>query len=297
MAINREQLDAEKREKDKPQPTLYIAAEMDAAEVFDLPFGRLAAFSHSSPDKTTGNEDCAALIPIDSESGVLVVADGVGGMPTGGAASRITVETLSSNLANAQQDQSPRDTILDGIEQANRAVLALGNGAATTVVVIEVQGNSIRPYHVGDSLILVTGQHGRLKLQNIPHSPTGYAVEAGLLDESDAIHHEERNLVSNVVGDTEMRIEIGPSIELAPRDTLVLASDGLSDNLYLEEIVNTVRVRPLSEVAAALARRAVLRMENPVPGKPSHPDDLTFMLFRRPPLPRKQGRTTGGQRR
>ncbi|MDH3640359.1 MAG: protein phosphatase 2C domain-containing protein, partial [Gammaproteobacteria bacterium] len=221
MAINCDQLEPGKDSKDRT-PVLYIAEDMEAAADWQFGFGGIAAFSRSSPEKTTGNEDSAALIPIDPESGVLVVADGVGGMPTGGVASRITVETLTANLLNFRSDQTLRDAILDSIEQANRAVLERGSGAATTVVVIEIQGNSIRPYHVGDSLILLTGQHGRLKLQNIPHSPTGYAVEAGLLDESDAIHHEERNLVSNVVGDSEMRIEIGPSIKLAPRDTLVL---------------------------------------------------------------------------
>jgi len=282
VAIDRDQ------EQTPRTPVLFIAEDMEAAADWQLGFGRIAAFSRSSPDKTTGNEDAAALIPIGPDSGVLVVADGVGGMPTGGVASRITIETLTSNLLDVGPDQSLRDAILDSIEQANRKVLGVGNGAATTLAVIEIQGNFIRPYHVGDSLILLTGQHGKLKLQNIPHSPTGYAVEAGLLDESDAIHHEERNLVSNVVGDCEMRIEIGPSIELAPRDTLVLASDGLSDNLYLEEIVKTVRVTPLAGVAAALIKTAAMRMENPAPGTPSHPDDLTFILFRRHPPPRKK---------
>ncbi len=267
---------------------MFVAEDMEAATGFEFSFGRMAAFSRSSPDKTTGNEDAAALIPISAESGVLVVADGVGGMPTGSAASRTAVETLTTNLAKLAPDQILRDAILDSIEQANRKVLDAGNGSATTVAVIEIQGNSIRPYHVGDCLILLTGQHGKLKLQNIPHSPTGYAVEAGLLDESDAIHHEERNLVSNVLGDAEMRIEIGPSIELAPRDTLVLASDGLSDNLYLEEIVKTVRVSPLPRVAAALAKTATARMQDPVAGVPSHPDDLTFILFRRHPPPRRK---------
>lgn len=266
---------------DISQPQLYIAGEMTEPHHLHFGFGEALVFTHYSPEKTTGNEDSAALIPLSDESGVLVVADGVGGMPTGGVASRITVETLASKLTQFSPGNSLRDAILDSIEEANRAVRSLGTGAATTVAVIEIQRNTIRPYHVGDSLILLTGQRGKLKLQNIPHSPTGYAVEAGLLDETDAIHHEERNLVSNVVGDTEMRIEIGPSIKVAQRDTLVLATDGLSDNLYLDEIVETVRVGPLPKIAPILMNTALTRMHEPVPGKPSHPDDLTFVVFRR----------------
>lgn len=34
----------------------------------------------------------------------------------------------------------------------------------------------------------------------------------------------------------DMHIEVGSTAELVPRDTLVMASDGLFDNLHLEEI-------------------------------------------------------------
>jgi len=101
-----------------------------------------------------------------------------------------------------------------------------------------------------------------------------------LLDEIEAVHHEERNLVSNVLGTSEMRIDIGPAIELAPRDTLLLASDGLPDNLYMEEIVARVKAGPLWAAADTLIRDCRARMENPLQGRPSHPDDLSFILYR-----------------
>src|SRR5690606_2144872 len=109
----------------------------------------------------------------------------------------------------------------------------------------EIQNGVIRPYHVGDSAILLTGQRGKLKMQTIAHSPIGYAVEAGLMREEEAIHHEERHVISNVIGSDQMRIEIGPPVEMARRDTLVLASDGLLDNLLPSEIVGYVRSGPL----------------------------------------------------
>ena len=121
---------------------------------------------------------------------------------------------------------------------------------------------------------------GKVKFRNIAHSPTGYAVEAGVLDDADAVHHVERNLVSNVVGDPDMRIEIGPSLTLARRDTLVVASDGLADNLYGKEIVDLVRTGDLDEAGDALATRARARMLEPAAGEPHHPDDLSFVLYR-----------------
>ena len=80
-------------------------------------------------------------------------------------------------------------------------------------------------------MILAIGQKGKIKLQTISHSPVGLAVESGHLDESEAMHHEQRHVVSNVVGDQTMRIEVGAKLMLAPRDTVLLSTDGLFDNL------------------------------------------------------------------
>ena len=105
-------------------------------------------------------------------------------------------------------------------------------------------------------------------------------MEAGVLDAADAMHHEDRHLVSNVIGAPEMRIEIGPSCKLDPRDTLLLASDGLCDNLHIEEIVERVRKGPLIAAADRLVSDARERMSQPQEGQPSKPDDLTFVAFR-----------------
>jgi serine/threonine protein phosphatase PrpC len=130
-------------------------------------------------------------------------------------------------------------------------------------------------------MILVVGQRGRVKLQTTSHSPVGFAVEAGVLDEREAMHHEDRHLVSNVVGSPEMKIEIGPRLRLAMHDTVLLASDGLFDNLHIEEIVDRVRKGPLEVAARRLAQDSWERMTCPRSGQPCKPDDLTFILFRR----------------
>jgi len=133
---------------------------------------------------------------------------------------------------------------------------------------------------VGDSMILVVGQRGKIKLQTVSHSPVGYAVESGLLDEAEAMHHEDRHLVSNMLGMTDMRIEVGSAIELAARDTLLLASDGLFDNLHVHEIVERIRKGPLAQVMQDLAAQCRGRMQAATDGQPSKPDDLTFVAFR-----------------
>jgi serine/threonine protein phosphatase PrpC len=262
---------------------LFVERDMRAGELFAFAGGRAGVFSAKSPEKDTVNEDCAALIPLGPERGVLVVADGLGGMRGGAVASSVALHELVEALeerARAGGDGELRGAILDAIESANREIHTLGVGAGTTLVVAEVRGASVRPYHVGDSMILAVGQRGRVKLQTIPHSPVGYAVESGLLDEVAAMHHEDRHLVSNVLGSPDMRIEVGSPLVLAPRDTLLLASDGLYDNLHVDEIVALVRKGSLDDAVGALASLARERMQSASNGAPHKPDDLTLIAFR-----------------
>ena len=259
----------------------YTQTDLDRPIRLDFARGEAVLYTHRSPEKMTVNEDCAALIPYDSASGVLVIADGLGGQPNGETASKTAIESISNSITKASTANiSLREAILDGIEKANQRILNQVGGAATTLAVIEIQNNQVRPFHVGDSMILVCGQRGKIKLQSIAHSPVGYAVESGLLDEDEAIHHEERHLISNVVGADDMSIEIGSQRQLDKHDTAIVASDGLFDNLYLSEITELIRKGDLENAAMQLVELAQQRMKEKVSDLPCHPDDLTFILFR-----------------
>jgi serine/threonine protein phosphatase PrpC len=262
--------------------TLVLDRDMGEPETHRLAGGCAAVFSARSPGKETPNEDAAALLPIDAGSAVLAVADGLGGERAGEEAAALAVRCLADALEPpARSKLLLRDAILNGFERANRAVRGLRGGAATTLAVVEIQEDLVRPYHVGDSTILLVGQRGRIKLRTVSHSPVGFAVEAGLLDEADALHHDERHVVSNVLGGPDMRIEVGSVLHLAARDTLLLASDGLADNLHTAEIVECIRKGPLETGARRLAADALRRMSGHSPAEPCKPDDLTFVAFRR----------------
>ena len=263
------------------EPRIYLRRSMRRAELVPLVAGTAVVFTSPSPSREGDNEDACAVLPYLGGEAALVVSDGVGGARAGGDAARRTIAALDRALTRGlREDAQLRAAILDGIEEANRTVSDLGGGAAATVSVVAVDGTAMRPYHVGDSTILLVGGRGRLKHQSLSHGPVGYALEAGLLSEVEAMHHQERHLVSNLLGSTDMRIEVGPRIPLAPRDTLILASDGLIDNLYLKEIAETVRKGSLEVAADGLAGACRERMLEPARGQPSKEDDLTFLLYR-----------------
>ena len=246
--------------------------------------GSIVTYTARAPDKESENEDTVAIIPCGPDAVVLVVADGAGGLPAGKRASLTAVTSLAESLAAVTTGNVLlRTAILDGIEAANEAVKRLANGSATTMTIVTIEGRLARSYQIGDSEAMVVGQRGKVRLQTTAHSPTGFAVEAGFLDERDALHHEERHLVSNFLGAADMSIDIAAPVELQARDTVLLASDGLTDNVHYAEIVERIRKGPLEEAAASivdLARRRMLVSNN---NQPCKPDDLSLIVFRKPP--------------
>lgn len=246
-----------------------------------LPRGTVSVRSLRAPDKEGPNEDAAAVIPASSRGVVLAVADGVGGSPAGCEASTMAVESLQRSLGALGEGEALRGAILDAMEKANHEILTSGRRSATTLVVAEIVGDRLRCYHVGDSELIVVGQRGRIKQRIIPHSPTGFAVEAGLLDEEEAVQHEQRHVIFNVIGAPNMRVDVSTAIDLALRDTVLLTSDGVLDNLYLDEIVEIIRMGPLPRAADRLVEATRARMEKRKGSNPSKPDDITIVLYRR----------------
>ena len=101
------------------QTTAVFAATQAVPELADLKCGSIAMFSTRSPAKETINEDAYAVIPIDEETIVLAVADGVGGHPFGDAAARLAIQSLI--VALRRGTSSPLDTaILSGFEVGQR---------------------------------------------------------------------------------------------------------------------------------------------------------------------------------
>jgi serine/threonine protein phosphatase PrpC len=245
--------------------------------------GGAAGYAAPGPGKPA-SEDALLLVNLGEDRCVLAVADGLGGLPGAGEAARLAVACLAEAVeAGAAAGDSLRTAILDGFEAANRAILASGTGGATTLACAALENGSVRAFHVGDSEILLLGQRHRLRMRTLPHSPTGFAVEAGFLDDETALAHEERHIVSNVVGSRDMRIDIGSPVALRPLDTLLVGSDGLMDNLRIEEIAGLICTGPLGTAVARTAAAARDRMANQQTGAPSKPDDLTVLAYRQRP--------------
>ncbi|MGB1801338.1 MAG: PP2C family protein-serine/threonine phosphatase [Gammaproteobacteria bacterium] len=250
----------------------------ETAEAIDLNHAEAVCFSTRSPVKATPNEDSLAIIPVDKDTTVLIVADGLGGMAAGEKASKLLVDSIINSLN--KDAVSVRESILNGIDNANKELVETNFDTGTTVSIAEIKGNTLRTYHAGDSLILLSAGHAKPKYLAMSHSPISYAVACGAIDAERAMCHPERNLISNYVGCLDMHINIGPTLELSKFDTLILSSDAVSDNLYDDEICEHISKESLSEGTSELIEHCKKNMKEPSADRVCHPDDFTLITYR-----------------
>jgi protein phosphatase len=239
--------------------------------------GEVVVASRQSPWDERTNEDAAAAFGLADGSVLLAVADGAGGMPGGRAAAAAAIEALTPPADHG----SAREHVVHAFEVANERIMDMGVGAATTLVVAHIDPHPrVRTFHAGDSVCWLVGQRGKRKAATMPHNMTAYAVEAGLMTEREAHDHETHATLTNCLGLEDLRIDVASATAIAQRDTLMLMSDGVTDNLTPGEIIDTVRTGPLAAAATALLERAQQRMTAPTGDELSKPDDATVVLFR-----------------
>lgn len=264
-----------------PSAWHLVSGDTDGAQAVADVAGHVVAYCRASPTRDGGNQDGCAVVPLGGEEGtLLLVADGAGGQPGAERAAGVVIHAFLGAFATAKG--ALRERVLTAMEQADRALADLKIGAGSTLAVTHVRADGMRSFHVGDSGVLLVGQRGRRHFESIAHSPVGYAVEAGVLDENEALTHEDRHIVSNLLGSGAARIEMSARLPVHARDTLLLASDGLFDNLPVDAIIDTIRKGPLERSASELATAARARMHASVrsDSEIGKPDDLTFLLYR-----------------
>ncbi len=241
--------------------------------------GTVCWFTRRCPARPEERSNEDALLLLESDDGaVLAIADGAGGQPGSGQAAEVALEAIGQAIR--EREGTLRERILAGVEASNRAVRELRVGAGATLALVQIEPDGLRSYHAGDSRVLLFGQRGRRKFASLDHSPVAYAVEAGVLREGEALHHEERHFVSNLMGAEGFRLDMSGRLVMALRDTLLIASDGLIDNLTSDEIVDIARRGPIQRAVERLASLATHRMGNSESAQPSKPDDLTVLLYR-----------------
>lgn len=184
------------------------------------------------------NEDAVA---VDSEYGIAVVADGIGGHRAGDVASRMATKVILSQLRDKVAQHragASRTPPLQFAEQvvgeANRDIFVAAqqqetrSGMGTTLALALFHGERVALLHVGDSRIYRL-RDGQLQALTRDDSLLSDQVERGLIDAEDARGSHNRHLVTRALGTTAKVLVHRDELEVRSGDVFLLCSDGLSD--------------------------------------------------------------------
>jgi PPM family protein phosphatase len=208
---------------------------------------RLRAAGATHPGRIrTSNED---RLHIDSERGIFVVADGVGGHAAGEVAAAIAVDVIAQRLERPLW--SPERRVREAIALANNEILTQAQasperaGMTCVLTLALVADGRVTIGHVGDTRLYALSAGSMVKLTH-DHSPVGQREDAGELTELDAMRHPRRNEVFRDVGSAPHQPDDPDFIEIidAPfdeRSALLICSDGLSDMIPAGTIERVVR--------------------------------------------------------
>jgi protein phosphatase len=228
----------------------------------------IARVNRSVDVRQTSLPQAAVVHEFGSATGgwLLAVADGVGGGPEGEQASERTLSAMLSYMSRAAScfqslETNEEHALLEKLEEVVRGVhaelLAEYGGVtarlpATTLTLVLLAWP--RAYHVqvGDSRAYVR-RGGRLQRLTRDQNLGEFMVSLGAWTEEQARMASTAETLSSAIGGSELEPVVG-LIDLAPGDSLLLCTDGLTKHVSDDEIA---RALARSELAEATSRALV----------------------------------------
>ena len=235
-----------------------------------------------------------------------VLADGIGGHRGGEVAAELAVNHIMQSVAGSDGKFS-RHIIEQAVSEASDAIAAHSatkedlKGMGSTCAIAWIIGDKLYTGYVGDSRIYLM-RGARIQQLTVDHTWVQEAIEKGIITPEAArdhpnVHVIRRYLGSPVPPDPDFRLilfdgegahhpENNQGVQLQPNDVVLLCSDGLTDLVWNDEILETVRTKPtLKEAARTLVDTANQRGGH---------DNITVVLISAPtefkpnPKPKKK---------
>ncbi|MCD7797759.1 MAG: Stp1/IreP family PP2C-type Ser/Thr phosphatase [Clostridiales bacterium] len=195
------------------------------------------------------NQDAYAVGEFSDEVVWAVVCDGMGGAAGGNIASALAVKVISDKI-NASYRENMRDVsiknMLDfALTAANIEVYDMADakpelhGMGTTVVCAIVRDNQAFIAHAGDSRAYVLSG-GNIRQITTDHSMVQDLLSRGKITDEQAANHPNKNIITRAVG-VDKSIEIDfDQLDLDDESALLLCTDGLSNYVTNDEIIELV---------------------------------------------------------
>lgn len=190
----------------------------------------------------TNNED---YFFIDPDNRLIIVADGAGGYEYGEVASRLAVESCYQYLTREDYLQDTSDitqTLMDSITFANQQVIAYkkkhhsGSKMGTTLSCAYIGDKVANFAWMGDSRIfLINCEAKRLTQLSTDHTLYQEMLARGEVGES-----YKKSILSRMLGNNPYTRPDGGEAEIHKGELLLACSDGLSDMVSEERILEAL---------------------------------------------------------
>jgi len=199
-----------------------------------------------------------------------VVCDGVGGHAGGATAAQLALDVAVAHLAAPPTTEAGTGRRLRELADAANTAIAEGRAAGpavadmattlTAAIALPGRGDHRRwvVLQVGDSPAWRVGPDAARSI-TWDHNVVGDLVRAGALTADQAVGHRGRHIVTRALG---VAATVEPelfTVTLAPDETLVLASDGLSDVAEPEAALDACADPDVGAAADALVTLALDR--------------------------------------
>lgn len=223
-----------------------------------------------------------------------VVSDGIGGHRAGEVAAEIAIETISQGVARSDASQ-PVEVLRTAIQKASQEILEQAqkdhgkHGMGATCACAWVIDNRLYIVYVGDSRIYLL-RGGAIQQLSNDHTWVQEAIEVGLLSPEQAREHPNAHVIRRHLGsqqpvqpDTRLRLaadesneqmEANQGMALLPGDRLVLCSDGLTDLVNTDEILQAFEKKDQNSAIKELTQLANDRGGH---------DNITIVAMQAPP--------------
>ena len=200
---------------------------------------------------------------------VFAVSDGMGGALAGEFASKITVEKITRLMPRAYKQAAAglqagfEDVLEELFDQIHRALIYLGDsyeecrGMGATLSLCWFTPGWMYFGHIGDSRIYYLPKEGGIRQISQDDTYVGWLFRQGQLNEREAKNHPRRNVLQKALGAGHQFTEpqVG-AVGYEPGDLFLLCTDGVTDGLYDERLLDLLR----QPDAAQLTQNAALRV-------------------------------------
>jgi len=192
---------------------------------------------------------------------LLILADGMGGHKAGDYASWFLTESLSCFIEKSKVFE-PIRVFSSAIDLANTLLMEKSfsdpalQGMGSTLVLATVSHGQLTCANVGDSRLYVIGNRS-IRQVTRDHSYVEEMVSQGLLERDSEEYKKQKNIITRAMG---IEKKVRPDFfeeELADGDYVLMCSDGLSNMIPDEEILQVILgTGSLEEKTDTLIRKA-----------------------------------------